>query len=160
MWVNCTCSLQLLSFQHSFTHQFSGLSFWHSVRWSRNVSKMYSDSHHREVVSVQLKVMLGFSKECQNVPYFCRLVTWRLRQCLDILFKGVSTVSEAPSFDTTCYTAWNIQLTRGAGLGLASEHLDLLLSEDVKIGRDRKLSKTDRVCEYDDMIYIYIFIYT
>ena len=29
----------------------------------------------------------------------------------------------------------------------------------MKIGRDRKLSETDRVCEYDDMIYIYLFIY-
>ena len=151
MWVKCTCSLQLLSFQHSFTHQFSGLSSWHSVRWSRNVSKMYSDSHHREVVSVQC------SKWCldsaRNVRMSHIFVAWSLDvsgNALIFCLRG-------------CYTAWNIKLTRGAGLGLASEHLDLLLSEDVEYMKTCNQSeeiwnwvKTDRVCEYDEIRYIYI----
>lgn len=167
LFISIVCAVNVGKLHLQPATTFIPAFFYSSILWpvilaqrevkQKRQQNVLRQSPSRSSFGAVLKVMLGFSKECQNVPYFCRLVTWRLRQCLDILFKGVSTVSEAPSFDTTCYTAWNIQLTRGAGLGLASEHLDLLLSEDVKIGRDRKLSETDRVCEYDDMIYIYIY---
>ena len=170
LFISIVCAVNVGKLHLQPATTFIPAFFYSSILWpvilaqrevkQKRQQNVLRQSPSRSSFGAVLKVMLGFSKECQNVPYFCRLVTWRLRQCLDILFKGVSTVSEAPSFDTTCYTAWNIQLTRGAGLGLASEHLDLLLSEDVKIGRDRKLSETDRVCEYDDMIYIYIYLYT
>ena len=96
MWVSCTCNY----FHSSILLLINSLAcHFGTVRWSRDVSKMHSDSHHREVVSVQC------SKWCLDSV---RNVTRHLRQCLTFFCE--STVSEAPSFDT-CHTAWNSELT-------------------------------------------------